>query len=92
MRGSKWIPIAIIIILAVMGIGVGLTTIFPKNKNEKEGKPALKAESPSVIREIADDTPFLTGVIRSVDRDNGKISVYMLSEMKEEIIQLMPQK
>lgn len=85
MRGSKWIPIAIIIILAVMGIGVGLTTIFPKNKNEKEGKPALKAESPSVIREIADDTPFLTGVLRSIDRDNGKISVYMLSEMKEEI-------
>ena len=83
MKSSRWLPIIIILCLTGLGVFVGVNTIL----NTKRSKPFVSSKT-----EITSSTPVAINneikketiaVLRGIDKEGGRIGVYLVNEMKE---------
>ena len=83
MKSNRWLPIIIILCLTGLGVFVGVNTIL----NTKRSKPFVSSKT-----EITSSTPAAVNneikketiaVLRGIDKEGGRIGVYLVNEMKE---------
>ena len=85
MKSNRWLPIIIMLCLTGLGVFVGVKTIL----NTKHSKPlinsgvkSLIATEPAVTGDLQNKQGNI-GVLRGIDKENSKIGVYLLDDMKE---------
>ena len=83
MKSNRWLPIIIMLSLTGLGVFVGMSTIL----NTKHTKPFVSSKPNNVITtqeavngEIKNEK---TAVLRGIDKEGGRIGVYLVNEMKE---------
>ena len=83
MKSNRWLPIIIILCLTGLGVFVGVNTIL----NTKRSKPFVSSKTEitsstlaAVNNEIKKET---IAVLRGIDKEGGRIGVYLVNEMKE---------
>ena len=83
MKSNRWLPIIIMLCLTGLGVFVGVNTIL----NTKRSKPLVSSKSVSTL-----STPVAVNneakketiaVLRGIDKEAGRIGVYLVNEMKE---------
>ena len=85
MKSNRWLPIIIMLCLTGLGVFVGVKTIL----NTKHSKPLINSSTKSslstesrVVSDLQNKKGNL-GVLRGIDKENSKIGVYLLDDMKE---------
>ncbi|MGP1433032.1 MAG: PEGA domain-containing protein [Catonella sp.] len=87
MKSNRWLPIIIMLCLTGLGVFVGVKTIL----NTKHSKPLINSATKSLISTEPAVTGDLQnkqgnlGVLRGIDKENSKIGVYLLDDMKETV-------
>ena len=83
MKSNRWLPIIIMLCLTGLGVFVGVNTIL----NTKRSKPLVSSNlntdlsTPAAVNnEIKKET---VAVLRGIDKEGGRIGVYLVNEMKE---------
>ena len=83
MKNNRWLPVIIMLCLIGLGVFVGVNTIL----NTKRSKPFVSSKT-----EITSSTPAAVNneikketiaVLRGIDKEGGRIGVYLVNEMKE---------
>lgn len=83
MKSNRWLPIIIMLCLTGLGVFVGVNTIL----NTKRSKPLVSSKSVSTLSTPAavnnEAKKETIAVLRGIDKEAGRIGVYLVNEMKE---------
>ena len=83
MKSNRWLPIMIMLCLTGLGVFVGMSTILNTKSNKPivSSKPANALTTQSAVVDEMKNGKL--GVLRGIDKEGGRIGVYLVNEMKE---------
>ncbi len=85
MKSNRWMPILVMVLLAGLGTFVGVNAILTAGNSKVKTVIPPKVQTkagPAAKAEIAAEK-YSLAVLRAIDKESGKIGVYLVDEMRE---------